>query len=123
MGIVGHGVDIVDLKRLEIFIDDLCRRCFTQSELQRAGNDSRRTARLAGCFAAKEAVLKAMGSGWTQGIAWTDIEVGHLASGAPTIELRGRVAQQAKALGISGWMVSISHDGDYAIGSVIAISQ
>ena len=70
----------------------------------------------------KEAVLKALGTGWTEGIAWTDLEVLRLASGEPRLLVTGRAAEVAAARGIARWLVSMSHSSDFAIGSAIALS-
>jgi holo-[acyl-carrier protein] synthase len=82
----------------------------------------RQSERLAARFAAKEAVLKALGTGMSAGIAWTDIEVRMLASGAPTIVLAGGAAAIAAERRISVWHVSLSHAGGLALASVIAES-
>ena len=119
---LGLGTDLVYVPR---FAESLGRpgfaeRCFTPLELeQRAGPD--RDARLAACFAAKEAVMKALGTGWSQEVAYATIEVRSAPSGAPSLHLSGGSRQRAQALGVEGWLVSLSHDGDYALASVLAL--
>ena len=128
MDVVGHGIDIVEVdffRRLckEPGADELLARYFTPEELALADSGPDRAQHLAGRFAAKEAVLKALGVGWTQGIAWTDIEIEALPSGAPTVTLRGRAAELASERGISAWLVSISHIRTVAAASAIALSD
>lgn len=76
--------------------------------------------RLAARFAAREAVLKALGTGWRDGIAWTDIEVTRQPSGEPGIRLSGRAAEIAADLGLTQWALSMSHAGAYSMASVVA---
>lgn len=125
MNIVGHGIDIIDIPRIERMIadhgDHFLTRCFTPNELAYcAANTKRQAEHLAGRFAAKEAVLKALGTGWTGGIAWTDIEVIRLDTGRPTIKLHNITATIAHDLGITTWWLSISHIQSHAIASAIA---
>ena len=125
--IVGHGIDIASIPRieqsLERFGDRFRERCFTQREREYAANHKRPATHLAGRFAAKEAVFKALGTGWRTGISWVDIEVVPLPTGEPTLSLHGNAAQIAKERGAHRWLVSISHTGDYAVASVIACSE
>lgn len=125
MTIVGHGVDIVEVTRirqmLERHEDQFLDRCFTpreQADATAAGK--RREERLAGRFAAKEAVLKALGTGWRHGIAWTDIEVIPDDAGKPTLSITGQAQAFAKSLGAEVWHLSISHTETHAIASAIA---
>lgn len=100
--------------------DEFKRRAFTLGELAaREGPDL--AVRLAGCFAAKEAILKALGTGWTDGISWTEIEVVHVASGAPMVTLSGRAQEVATERGVTRWLLSLSHDGDYATATAIGL--
>lgn len=126
MRIVGHGIDIVEVAR----VAEMCRehgqrfldRCFTVAEQAYASDRKRRDEHLAGRFAAKEAILKALGTGWRDGIAWTDVEVVLMPSGQPTAVLRGRAAEIAAGLGAAEWSVSISHTETHAVASAIATS-
>lgn len=124
MRIIGHGIDLVEVARiaemLERHGDAFLARCFTAGEQAYAGARKRRDEHLAGRFAAKEAVLKALGTGWTSGIAWTDVEVVLLPSGQPTVALHGRAAELAAAQGITDWVLSISHTDAHAMASAIA---
>jgi holo-[acyl-carrier protein] synthase len=126
MPILGHGIDLVETQRIADMLDDhgqrFLDRCFTPREQAYcAANKKRRVEHLAGRFAAKEAVLKALGTGWTGGIAWTDIEVLREESGRPAIALSGQCAKIAADLGIRRWIVSISHVSTHASASAIAM--
>lgn len=96
---------------------------FSQNEQTYAGSGFRRTERLAGRFAAKEAVLKALGIGLDDGIEWPDIEIHRLESGAPVVELHGRVAQVAAAMAVSKWLITLTHTPNIAIAVAIAIGE
>ncbi len=85
------------------------------------GSGVNRGERLAGRFAAKEAVAKAMGVGAGDGFGWTDIEITTADSGAPDVVLHAGAAERANALGITGWLVSTSHTDAYAVASAIAL--
>jgi holo-[acyl-carrier protein] synthase len=127
MRIIGHGIDIVDTARVGRLLDDhaerFMARCFTQAELAYVGDQRKRLHHLAGRFAAKEAILKALGTGWRGGILWTDAEIIREPSGQPRVELHGKCKQIADALGIDEWWVSISHIATHATASAIAVSH
>jgi len=117
-------VDVVEVDRIAQMLDRhgdrFLERCFTTGERDYAIQARRTTEHLAGRFAAKEAALKAIRTGWRSGISWTDVEVVIEASGAPRLEVTGRAAEIAAGLGIRSWHVSISHTEALAIASVIA---
>lgn len=97
-------------------------RVFTPLEQESANRRSkRRIEHLAGRFAAKEAVLKVLGTGWRGGIAWTDIEVRSEPSGQPVVHLTGECARIAAQLGIARWLISISHIETHATASAIGM--
>lgn len=125
MSILGHGIDIVCVARIADMLrrhgQHFLNRCFTPAEQGYALGAKRRDEHLAGRFAAKEAALKALGTGWRHGIAWTDVEVVLLPSGQPTLRVGGQAGEAARQMGIGGWMVSISHTDDHAVASVIAM--
>lgn len=128
MSIVGHGVDIIDTDRVQRMIEShgehFLSRVFTAGERQYAAANTKRLAEhLAGRFAAKEAILKALGTGWSGGIAWTDAEVVREPSGRPTVQLHGRCAELAEELGITQWWLSISHIRTHAVASAIAVRE
>lgn len=122
--IVGHGVDLVEVARLsrslKRFGDRFLERVFTQAEREYAGSGPRRDEHLAARFAAKEAVFKALGTGWAQGAGWTDIEVVREDSGKPVLMLHGKAAVIAAGLGVTRWHLSLTHTGTMAMASAIA---
>jgi holo-[acyl-carrier protein] synthase len=122
---LAHGIDIVEIARFAEFIDrhpDRARaRLFTEAELAYATGKKRELEHLAARFAAKEAALKALGTGWADGIAWTDVEVTRDGAGRPGLVLRGRAAELAKAQGINEWAISLSHTEHYATASVVGL--
>lgn len=120
-----HGVDLVEIERIEHMLREhgarFVQRCFTDAEAAYADRSgARRAQHFAARFACKEAVLKALGTGWRGGIAWTDIEVVRDANGAPELRLTGRCRELASEIGIADWAVSLSHGGAYAMASVVA---
>ena len=126
MPIVGHGIDIIETTRIrrsvqehsEHFLD----RVFTPGEQQYCARSQKRYyEHLAGRFAAKEAVLKVLGTGWRGGIAWTDIEIISEASGQPKVLLTGECERIAREQGITLWHVSISHIETHATASAIGL--
>jgi holo-[acyl-carrier protein] synthase len=126
MPILGHGIDIVETARIRKLVDEhgerFLERVFTPLEQQYcARNTKRYFEHLAGRFAAKEAVLKVLGTGWRGGIAWTDIEIRPEPSGQPKVYLTGESLRIAEAMGISRWHVSISHIETHATASAIGL--
>jgi holo-[acyl-carrier protein] synthase len=123
---IAHGVDIVEVQRIASMIErhgqQFLDRVFTAGEQAYARDSRRRDEHLAARFAAKEAALKALGTGWRSGIAWTDVEVVPLPSGQPTLRVHGRAAEIAAELGISSWSLSLSHTSSMAVASVIGTS-
>jgi holo-[acyl-carrier protein] synthase len=126
MQIIAHGIDLVDRPRIEQMVerhgDRFVNRVFTASEQAYADANKDRTEKLAGRFAAKEAVLKLMGTGWRGKIAWTDIEVVNNAAGQPEVTLSGEVEKLAAKLGIEHISVSITHTANFAIASAVALA-
>lgn len=118
--IVGVGIDVVPVAR---FAESLARtqgladRLFTAAELRTAAGDPRSPESLAGRFAAKEALAKALGA--PGDLHWTDAEVTLTEAGQPHLELSGTVAARARELGVSAWHVSLSHDGGIASAVVV----
>lgn len=125
--VIAHGIDMVDIASTERLLleptQQFLTRCFTEQEQASAGNDARRGARLSGRFAVKEAVLKALGTGFGNGIGFRDVEVVNLPTGAPTVVLHGGAFDRAQTLGITRWLVSTSHEGGLAVASVIALGD
>jgi holo-[acyl-carrier protein] synthase len=122
--IVGHGIDVVELKSIEDRLDvedgDWVEGAFSREEQEQADPPPNRVQYFAGRYAAKEAVAKALGTGFTEDVAWLDIEILRAHSGAPEVRLSEGAHVVARTLGISRWFISISHSGTYAIASAIA---
>lgn len=113
--IIGIGVDLVDLERFESKLTNspaLIERIFTETERE-AANQS-----LAGYWAAKEAVIKALGN--PGGLSWHDVAVQKDELGKPHLAISGETAVRASSMGISKWHLSISHDGGMACAMVVA---
>jgi holo-[acyl-carrier protein] synthase len=113
--IMGIGVDLTEIARLEQALDRtpaLAERLFAESERGRPVRS------LAACFAAKEAVAKALGG--PRGLLWTDAVVEHDELGKPVLQIGGTVAAAAANLGITTWHLSISHDAGLSIAVVVA---
>jgi holo-[acyl-carrier protein] synthase len=124
MRIVGHGIDIVETARMLRLVNEhgqrFLDRVFTPQEQAYAqSNPKRKIEHLAGRFAAKEAVLKVLGTGWRGGISWTDVEVIKEMSGQPRIALSGECARIASEQNITQWHISISHIETHATASAI----
>ncbi|MFG0257837.1 MAG: holo-ACP synthase [Phycisphaerales bacterium JB043] len=129
MTLIGHGIDIVEVARIATMRAEhgerFEERCYTARELAH-GRESRRAGLdeyLAGRFAAKEAILKALGTGWSGGILWTDVEVVPVADGPARVELHGEALRRAEEMGVGRWMLSITHSGGVAVASAIALGS
>lgn len=124
------GTDIVYIPRIQAALDRFGQRflfrVYTSAEQQHClalAHQPRTTAtRCAGRWAAKEAIAKALGTGW-RGISYTEIEIQNLPSGAPHVCLYGKAAEIAANWGNCCWQVSISHDGDYSQATAIVLCQ
>ena len=118
---------MVECARLREAIDRhgerFINRIFTKAEQKYCLGRKRETEHLAGRFAAKEAVLKVLGTGWKNGINWTDIEVTNLPSGQPKLTLSGRCREIADQLGLTDILISISHIETHAIASAIGTGE
>lgn len=121
----GIGLDLIDLKRFTLLYGgddrDLLARCFTATELSEIGAGPDRVARLASRMAVKEASYKAMGGGIS--IAWTDFEVRSTGNIIPTLVLHGNAGSTASALGISRFIISLTHSDSSAAAVVVAFSN
>jgi holo-[acyl-carrier protein] synthase len=121
--IVGLGVDITEVDRMEAAIARrgraLLERLFTPAEIRYCEKHRNRAERFAGRFAAKEAAMKALGTGWARGVRWVDIEVVREPSGKPTLKLSGATRAIADQLGVKNIVVTITHDGNTALAQVI----
>ena len=127
MNTIAHGIDLVECARLQGVIDRhgdrFLNRVFTPGELAYCDGRKRQIEHLAGRFAAKEAVMKVLGSGWTNGIRWTDIEVSNDPAGRPEIRLAGRCSSIAALLGIDTVLISITHTAEHAMASAIGCAE
>lgn len=127
MEIIAHGIDLVDCPRIEKMVSDhgerFINRVFTPREQAYANKNANKIEKFAGRFAAKEAVLKLMGTGWRGKIAWTDIEVVNNPAGSPQATLSGEVKKIASKLGITNISVSITHTANFAIASAVALAE
>lgn len=124
-GLIGHGVDLVEVARvgelLERHGSRFLQRCFSEAEQAYAeAHPRRRIEHYAARFAVKEAAAKALGTGISGGITFTDFCVQREVSGQPTLLVSGVAAELAAQRGIADWWVSISHTGRHAMASVIA---
>jgi len=127
MNITAHGVDIVNCSRIRKSVKEYGRkfleRVFTEAELEYCLGRKREIEHLAGRFAAKEAVLKVLGTGLRDGIAWTDIEVRNLPSGQPRVVLQGRCREIADQQGLCRILISLSHTPTHAVASAIGLKE
>ena len=121
--IVGTGIDIAEVPRIESSIarfgDRFLQRVFTKAEREYCESKANRVERYAARFAAKEAAMKAIGTGWNHGVTWRDVEVCRQPGGRPTIAFHGKAAEFAAKLGAVHIALSLSHTAEYAIAQVI----
>lgn len=121
--IVGLGIDIAEISRMKAAIArhgrPFIQRLFTPAEIAYCEQHRDSAERFAGRFAAKEATMKALGTGWRRGVRWVDIEVARLPSGKPTVKLSGATRAIADRLGVKTIHLSITHSGDTALAEVI----
>ena len=119
--IAGVGIDLVDIGRFERAKPRVRERLFTREEAAYCVRQSRPALHFAARFAAKEAILKALGTGWSGGIAWTEVEIVREAHGAATVKLTGLAAKRAKKLKIKSWQVSLTHTSTIAGAVAVAV--
>jgi holo-[acyl-carrier protein] synthase len=121
--IVGTGIDIAEVPRIrqsiERFGERFLRRVFTEGEIRYCDSKMNRAERYAARFAAKEAAMKALGTGWNHGVRWIDCEVVRQPSGRPTISFHGKAAEFAAGLRVKNAALSLSHTAEQAIAQVI----
>lgn len=121
--IVGLGVDIAEVDRMRAAIErrgePFVRRVFTLAESSYCEGHRNKYERYAGRFAAKEAAMKALGTGWRRGIRWQDFEVMREPSGRPTLVLRGVAREIADRLGVKRISITITHTAQQALAQVI----
>jgi holo-[acyl-carrier protein] synthase len=121
--IVGTGIDIAEVPRIrqsiERFGERFIERIFTPREIRYCDSKANRFERYAARFAAKEAAMKALGTGWNHGVRWRDCEVTRMPGGRPTITFHGKAAEFAAKLGAKNAALSLTHTAEQAIAQVI----
>ena len=121
--IAGIGVDLCEVERIEAAIarygERFLTRLYTPAERAYCESKPSRMERFAGRFAAKEAAMKAIGTGWSRGVAWRDFEVSRLGSGQPVIVFHGAAKAIAARLGVTRALVSITHTRSLAMAEVV----
>jgi len=121
--IVGTGVDIAEVPRIRASIarygERFLRRIFTEGEIRYCESKASRFESYAARFAAKEAGMKALGTGWSRGVRWRDIEVVRPKGQRPTLQFHGRAAEIASRLGTANIALSLTHTADQALAHVI----
>jgi holo-[acyl-carrier protein] synthase len=121
--IVGTGIDLAEVPRIkasiERFGERFIARIYTPAEIAYVERKANKYERYAARFAAKEAGMKAIGTGWSRGVTWKDFEVANLPSGKPTLRFHGVAAQVADRLGVKNVALSITHTSDLGMAHVI----
>ena len=121
--ILGTGVDLAEVGRIreaiERYGDRFIRRIYTDAEIAYVERKANKFERYAGRFAAKEAGMKAIGTGWKRGVRWQDFEVSNLPSGRPTLRLHGEAARVAQKMGVKSISLSITHTAEMGMAHVI----
>lgn len=127
MRLIGHGIDLIECERIAKILrehpDRFLARILTESERAYCERHKEPVQRIAGRFAAKEAVLKVLGTGWRGQIAWTDVEILNDPAGQPHVHLGGHTAELATKQGITRVLISITHTENYAAASAIGVSE
>jgi holo-[acyl-carrier protein] synthase len=121
--IVGTGVDLAEVPRIEACIGRFgarfIERIYTRGEIAYVERKANRFERYAARFAAKEAGMKAIGTGWRRGVRWQDFEVANLPSGKPTLWFHGVAAEFARSLGVRNVSLSLTHTREFGMAHVI----
>lgn len=127
MNIIGIGTDIVETLRIAQMIERhgelFLTRVYTPHEIEYCTARKAATQHYAGRWAAKEAVLKALGTGWSRGISWQDIEVRNDLGGKPSIRLGGGAREHCERLRIADMLISISHCRSHAVAYAMAVGN
>lgn len=121
--IIGLGLDIAEIDRIAAAIErhgaPILERLYTPREVAYCESRKNKFERYAARFAAKEAAMKALGTGWRRGVRWRDIEVANAPGGKPSLHLEGVARQIAERLGVKTISLSITHSGNLALAEVI----
>lgn len=127
MQVLGIGTDITEIERVDRMLerhgDYFLRRVYTEAELAYCQGRKQAGQHFAGRWAAKEAILKAIGTGWIRGISWRDVEVLNEPSGKPIVKLHGGALKVASERGIRSVLISISHCECHAIAYATALGD
>ena len=125
--IVGTGIDIAEVDRIahsiERFGSRFTERVFTAAEIRYCESKANKAERYAVRFAAKEASMKAIGTGWSRGVRWQDFEVQRLPGGRPTVAFHGRAAEFFAKLGAKRTHLSLTHTKEFAMAVVVLESE
>jgi holo-[acyl-carrier protein] synthase len=121
--IVGMGIDVAEVPRIRTVIEAqrerFLRRVYTADEVSYCEQFKNKYERYAGRFAVKEAAMKALGTGWSRGVRWVDVEVVRQRGGRPTVVLKGEAKKIADRMGVRHIAVSITHTAGQAFAQVI----
>jgi len=121
--IVGTGVDLAEVPRIRASVERFgarfVERVYTPAEIAYVERKANKFERYAARFAAKEAGMKAIGTGWKRGVKWQDFEVVNLPTGRPTLHLHGVAAEFARKLGVRNISLSLTHTAEMAMAHVI----
>ena len=121
--IVGNGIDLAEVPRIRRSIERyghrFIERIYTSGEIAYVERKANKFERYAARFAAKEAGMKAIGTGWRRGVRWQDFEVANLPTGRPTLRLHGRAAEIAEELGVRSISLSLTHTSETGMAFVI----
>jgi len=127
MQILGLGTDIVECDRIQQMIDkhgdQFIDRVYTVHEIQYCRDRKSKLQHFSGRWAAKEAVFKALGTGWIRGLRWRDVEVFNQPSGEPTVRLAGNARRICEEKTIAQILITISHAKQYATATAIALGE
>lgn len=125
--IIGIGIDIVRTHRIKEAIEKwegrFLDRIFTRGEQDYCNRHPNPHLFFGGRFAVKEAMFKALGTGWRGGVQWKEAEVGHLPGGQPVVHVYGKIKELLQEKNVGRIHVSLSHDADYSLGQVILESR
>ncbi|WP_447978157.1 holo-ACP synthase [Candidatus Nitrospira bockiana] len=123
MAVVGIGLDLVKIARIQAILERweerFLARVYTDAERRLIERRPAPAVSFAGRFAAKEAVLKALGTGWASGVSWLDVQILNDAHGRPVATLHGRAGLLMARAGVTQVHVSVSHDEDYAVAQAV----
>jgi len=127
MNVLGLGTDIIECLRIAKMIEKhgelFLQRVYTEHEVGYCSSRKAANQHYAGRWAAKEAVLKAMGTGWSRGIRWRDIKVKVELGGKPHVHIHGTAREICDELGITDMLISISHCRSHATATAIAVGE